>query len=477
EKCSETSHSLESSSKQQQQSGSVDRKQSLEAKWSKTKTPTFSAKTMKCWENAKSESFYARDNVSNFIEWTRALGVRDAVTFETEDLVLHNNQRNVVLCLLEVARIACNKHNFSPAPGLVVFEKEIDEQIEKEASADADSSVFLNDLSSDAKYSHRTGLQLKTRVSSSGASVDDDLDGWSSVQSNHLGRTPSVTSISSTSVGSSTETPAIYGNEPSPLDHKVMLIAKSYYGRKAKHGIQRLAEGKYRIAGKIVFVRLLKDRHVMVRVGGGWDTLQHFLERHGGDSIQADISPSDLLPMDTRPSESTSRRRLSQSSLQSTPATPTLRRCTINTPISRSTMSSPEPWMSGSSGYSSASGGGPRRKSLSRCESACGVSTADVSRRRSLTRRETDNYKGPVSHRASVNLPITKTTESNGETACGVKSSQSSNSISSTYKLSRYPNYLQSSQHITNKSTPTTTGNSRIHTRNSVVRRSSLKAF
>jgi hypothetical protein len=35
-----------------------------------------------------------------------------------------------------------------------------------------------------------------------------------------------------------------------------MLIAKSYYGKKAKHGIERLAEGKYRIAGKIVFVRV-----------------------------------------------------------------------------------------------------------------------------------------------------------------------------------------------------------------------------
>ena len=37
------------------------------------------------------------------------------------------NPRNVVLCLLEIARIACTKHSFSPAPGLVQFEQEIDE--------------------------------------------------------------------------------------------------------------------------------------------------------------------------------------------------------------------------------------------------------------------------------------------------------------------------------------------------------------
>lgn len=42
------------------------------------------------------------------------------------------NPRNVVLCLLEVARIACTRHAFSPAPGLVEFEQEIDRQIQDE---------------------------------------------------------------------------------------------------------------------------------------------------------------------------------------------------------------------------------------------------------------------------------------------------------------------------------------------------------
>ena len=113
-----------------------------------------------------------------------------------------------------------------------------------------------------------------------------------------------------------------------------MLIAKSFYGKKAKQGIERLEEGKYRISGKIVFVRvsrlndlltnrlrpyflqLLRDRHVMVRVGGGWDTLEHFLSRHGAElEVPPEISPSDLLPMDTRPSES--RRRDSMTSITS----------------------------------------------------------------------------------------------------------------------------------------------------------------
>lgn len=96
---------------------------------------TVNMRDLKCWEKAKSRSFYARDNVCNFIKWCRFLQVREAVIFESEDLVLHNNQRNVVLCLLEVARIACTKYGFGPTPGLVQLEQEIDKEIEKEENA------------------------------------------------------------------------------------------------------------------------------------------------------------------------------------------------------------------------------------------------------------------------------------------------------------------------------------------------------
>ncbi|XP_078000331.1 growth arrest-specific protein 2-like [Glandiceps talaboti] len=44
--------------------------------------------------------------------------------------------------------------------------------------------------------------------------------------------------------------------------------------------IRKVSEGRYNIGGKVVFVRMLKGKHVMVRVGGGWDTLNHYLSRH-----------------------------------------------------------------------------------------------------------------------------------------------------------------------------------------------------
>lgn len=41
-----------------------------------------------------------------------------------------------------------------------------------------------------------------------------------------------------------------------------------------------ISKSRYRIDGKLVFIRMLKDKHVMVRVGGGWDTLANYLLKH-----------------------------------------------------------------------------------------------------------------------------------------------------------------------------------------------------
>ena len=77
--------------------------------------------------SAKEGSFVARDNIANFITWCRLLGIPECLLFETDDLVCRKNERNVVLCLLEVARRGA-KYGML-APTLVQLEEEIEAEL------------------------------------------------------------------------------------------------------------------------------------------------------------------------------------------------------------------------------------------------------------------------------------------------------------------------------------------------------------
>ncbi|KAG2459346.1 MMP28 protein, partial [Polypterus senegalus] len=82
-------------------------------------------------KSAQPATFLARDNVSNFINWCRKeMDIKDVLMFETEDLVLRKNEKNFVLCLLEVARRA-SRFGMA-APVLIQLEEEIEEEIREE---------------------------------------------------------------------------------------------------------------------------------------------------------------------------------------------------------------------------------------------------------------------------------------------------------------------------------------------------------
>ena len=177
---------------------------------------------------------------------------------------------------------------------------------------------------------------------------------------------------------------------------------------------------------------------------GGWTTLSHFLERHGGDPTQ-EISAADLLPLDTRSVKVSPRRRScaplvsTHSTAQTTPNTPTFGRYVSSTPVSRrSSLSSPEPWMSASSGYSSSSVG---------CNGSPPAVITTITRRRRSSTTEAACRRRVQTHRSSIGgispLPTENCMQSNPSTP--------TRPTSEPIK-SRYPNYLNSSQHITNKS-------------------------
>ncbi|CAH0560976.1 unnamed protein product [Brassicogethes aeneus] len=269
----------------------------------------------KCFEKAARRSFYSRDNMENFIKFCRSLGVHENLLFESDDLVLHNQPRNVILCLLEVARIA-TKFGVEP-PGLVQLEKEIAEQEINNSAGDSmlswqfqaatpprvDSSLKMkhsNSTSAISAYASWNGpnmiltpergagdglssLQMATPSGASDGVPSDNTedDDWS----RGSGEDPDLSVVVDSR--SHTPGPAGDGHRLTELDRKVQTAARLMQrncncssGKCNKLNVSKVGEGKYNIAGKNVFIRLLKGRHMMVRVGGGWDTLDHFLLRH-----------------------------------------------------------------------------------------------------------------------------------------------------------------------------------------------------
>merc|ERR1711915_1001074 len=98
----------------------------------KRKPPSFSVPEvdLPIRENVVPGTWFARDNVYNFIKFCRVLQVMDVVMFETEDLVSQKNEKHVILTLLEVARKGAKIGML--APMLVQFEQEIDQELARE---------------------------------------------------------------------------------------------------------------------------------------------------------------------------------------------------------------------------------------------------------------------------------------------------------------------------------------------------------
>ncbi|XP_018565889.1 GAS2-like protein pickled eggs isoform X2 [Anoplophora glabripennis] len=196
---------------------------------------------VKYFNTAKPGTFFARDNVSNFINWCRySLEIIECLLFETDDLIMRKNEKHVVLCLLEVARRGAKFGML--APMLVQMERQIDREI----AADQ-KKLGVND-----------GLENQN-------GLDDDSDSDIEDEETVLMYGP---------------VPQIVTNDLKSLDEMVRdLVAQCTCP--TQFPMIRVSEGKYRIGDTkvLIFVRILRN-HVMVRVGGGWDTLSHYLDKH-----------------------------------------------------------------------------------------------------------------------------------------------------------------------------------------------------
>jgi len=95
--------------------------------------------------DARPQTFNARDNVSQFIKWARIIaGVREVLMFESDDLILRKNEKNFILCLLEIARYGA-KFGVS-VPAIIRLEQEIEREIERDQLTEKISFTELKRL-------------------------------------------------------------------------------------------------------------------------------------------------------------------------------------------------------------------------------------------------------------------------------------------------------------------------------------------
>lgn len=80
------------------------------------------------------------------------------------------------------------------------------------------------------------------------------------------------------------------GNSSSTNLHKHVCSIANRCTCEKKFLVDKIGEGKYKIGNtkNIVFIRILRN-HIMVRVGGGWDTLENYLNKHDPCRCPGDI--------------------------------------------------------------------------------------------------------------------------------------------------------------------------------------------
>ena len=234
---------------------------------------------------AKPQSFHARDNISNFIKWCRNyVKVRECLMFETDDLILRKNEKNFILCLLEIARYG-SKYGIQ-VPTIIKLEQEIDNEMKKASlpvdllslnssinDDDLDDSLEKSSSMSPVSYDDSSSLASSTSSLSNNKTKEQSLDQQQQEQQQQIIIQPEEVKIKLIKKNLNNE---FFKNMPSPasasskqtnlkikqkteseLENHVNKLVNRCTCEK-KFPVVQIGEGKYRIGSTntIVFIRV-----------------------------------------------------------------------------------------------------------------------------------------------------------------------------------------------------------------------------
>lgn len=189
------------------------------------------------------------------------------------------NEKHVLYCLMDVAR----KCHGIQLPKLVEFEKEIAREEEERRQSMSLAPDRELPESQDAPDEAAQKEQGNNNDEENGAKEGDAEEENDKRETNKDKKDVPLDQRSAPSPSAAPDCPMAGVKRPRPKAKDAVDQAVKALTTRMRFSVQlrRESKGRYRVdnSKKILFIRSLRE-HIVVRVGGGWDTLENYLLKH-----------------------------------------------------------------------------------------------------------------------------------------------------------------------------------------------------